>query len=150
LRASARTGIWLRCQPKRIAANSSTLLGPIPAPPKAEEHPIQPTIHPGVPSVPQPPGVSPRRSAGVGPNHSATPPPRPPLVGPDQRRTVGPLQSATAMRDGRQHLSALSAPFTWLRGFGRACRTWASRCQAEARTIDRLPQRRRVFGGRGR
>src|SRR5713226_2844603 len=96
LRASARTGIWLRCQSKRIAANSSTLLGPIPAPPEAEEHPIRPTIHPGIPAVPQPPGVSPRRPAAVGPNQSATPPPRPPLVGPAQRRTVGPLQSATA------------------------------------------------------
>ena len=40
LRASARTGIWLRCQSKRIAANNSTLFGPIPAPPDAEEHPM--------------------------------------------------------------------------------------------------------------
>src|SRR5712691_9501263 len=88
-RASARTDIWLRCQSKRIAANSSTLLDPIPAPPDAEEHPIRPTIHPGIPPVPQPPGVSPRRSATAGPNQSATPPPRPPPDGARSKENSG-------------------------------------------------------------
>ncbi len=36
-RVSARIDIWLRCQSKRIAANSSTLFEPIPAPPERDK-----------------------------------------------------------------------------------------------------------------
>jgi hypothetical protein len=46
-------------------------------------------IHPGIPSVPQPPGVSPRRPATVGPNQSATPPPRPALGGARSKENSG-------------------------------------------------------------
>src|SRR6516164_9770556 len=96
LRASDRIDIRLRCQSKRIAANSSTLCDPIPAHPRDEPSPTPSTIRLARAVVPHQPGVSSPPAIRWGQikvlrRHRGSS-----WVGPNQRRTVGPFQSATA------------------------------------------------------
>jgi hypothetical protein len=65
----------LRCQSKRIAANSSTLFDPIPAPPKRDEPQTRPTIRLARAVVPHPARRVAPAPKQAGPNQSATPQP---------------------------------------------------------------------------